>query len=123
MITIDTNVLIYYLGGDIEVVQRVDQWRQEFGFLITSLVVQIELLSYSSLTENDMQAIAEILSTMHVVGVDMAVATIASSLRRSYKLKLADAIVAATALHTGTSLVTRNIHDFKKVSELDLIKI
>jgi len=37
------------------------------------------------------------------------------------KIKLPDAIIAATALTKGFTLVTRNIIDFKKVPKLDLL--
>lgn len=118
MLTIDTNILIYYLGGEKAVVEQVDLWRKEFGFLITSTIVQIELLSYPDLRPREVRIIAELLATMHVVAVDDAVASLAAAVRRSYRLKLADAIVAATALHTGTSLVTRNMRDFQVIDEL-----
>ena len=39
------------------------------------------------------------------------------------ELKLPDAIIAATALHTGTPLLTRNVKDFKKVRGLKLLEV
>jgi len=40
--------------------------------------------------------------------------------RQLTKLKLPDAIIAATALHLGMPLMTRNVKDFQKVPDLDL---
>jgi len=48
---------------------------------------------------------------------------IAGPLRRQYNIKTADGIVAATALFTGTTLITRNIRDFQKIPNLLLRKI
>jgi len=39
-------------------------------------------------------------------------------LRRWYRLKSPDAIIAATALLQGAEVVTRNVGDFKKVAGL-----
>ena len=37
------------------------------------------------------------------------------------KIKLPDAIIAATALTEGFTLVTRNTGDFKKIPKLDIL--
>jgi predicted nucleic acid-binding protein len=43
-------------------------------------------------------------------------------LRRTYKkLKLGDAIIAATALVHGFTLVTRNTKDFKNIEGLEVL--
>ncbi|MBL7776246.1 MAG: type II toxin-antitoxin system VapC family toxin, partial [Saprospiraceae bacterium] len=43
------------------------------------------------------------------------------SLRKAHKIKLPDAIVAATALVHNLSLLTRNESDFRKIPDLKLI--
>lgn len=101
-------------------VSQVDAWRNQFGFLITSTVVRIELLSYPKLTQRDMKIIVDLLDTMYIVAVDDAIATVAAKMRRHYNLKLADSIIVGTALQTNTSLATRNTNDFRKVRELRL---
>ena len=40
---------------------------------------------------------------------------------KQIKIKLPDAIIAATALIEGFTLVTRNINDFIKITELTLL--
>jgi predicted nucleic acid-binding protein len=42
-------------------------------------------------------------------------------LRKSYKIKLPDAIIAATAISYGLTLVTRNTKDFKNIPGLKVI--
>lgn len=42
-------------------------------------------------------------------------------IRRVYKTKLPDTIIAATALVNNLILVTRNISDFKNIDRLQLI--
>ncbi|MBI4032478.1 PIN domain-containing protein, partial [Candidatus Berkelbacteria bacterium] len=55
--------------------------------------------------------------------VDSKIAPVAAFIRRTHRLKLADSIIAATALFTGTTLITRNTQDFRKVHRLKLKKI
>jgi predicted nucleic acid-binding protein len=41
-------------------------------------------------------------------------------LRRQHRLKLPDALIAATALYCSACVMTRNVDDFKRVPELTL---
>lgn len=49
------------------------------------------------------------------------VADVCISLRKKYKTKLPDAIIAATALVTGLTLITRNVNDFKDIKDLKVL--
>jgi len=42
-------------------------------------------------------------------------------LRKEYKIKLPDALIAAPALHYRLGLITRNTFDFKKIDGLEVI--
>src|SRR3989344_4188465 len=97
-LVLDTNVLIYHLNGEQKVVQQLTQWREEQVFLLISTIVEIELLSLPSLSTRDIEVIDELLATLHVVEVDSVLSRAAASVRRKRRLKLADSIVAATAL-------------------------
>jgi predicted nucleic acid-binding protein len=55
--------------------------------------------------------------------VDLHLAQLSGVLGRTYRLKLADSIIAATALYTGSTIVTRNTRDFKKVASLEVMSI
>lgn len=41
--------------------------------------------------------------------------------RRKYKIKLPDAVIAATAIISNYTLVTSNIKDFKSISDLEVL--
>jgi len=47
-------------------------------------------------------------------------ATIYVIVRKNHGLKIADSAIAATALFTGSTLLTRNVKDFKRVPELKI---
>ena len=54
----------------------------------------------------------DFLGSFQVVGLDDSVAAAAVAVRRRLHVKLPDAIVYASALVSGSSLVTRNTKDF-----------
>jgi len=58
-----------------------------------------------------------------ILNLDFPIAEEAATLRRTYRMKLADAVVAASALTTGAALATRNVRDFKPVRGLRLMAV
>jgi len=42
-------------------------------------------------------------------------------IRRKYRLKLPDSIIAATAIENNLKLLTRNLKDFERIAELKSI--
>ena len=52
--------------------------------------------------------------------MDSRIARLAGMIQKNHHLKIADGAIAATAIITGTRLLTRNIKDFKKVPDLDV---
>ncbi|MGA1864224.1 MAG: PIN domain-containing protein [bacterium] len=53
--------------------------------------------------------------------VDEVIAGKCIDLRRHRQIKLADAVIAATALVHGLSLATRNVEDFKGIDALVVV--
>lgn len=123
MYTLDTNAIIYYLKGDSRVSPLLNRLLGQNVALYISSLTEIELFGFSGLTETEEQAINEFLDTIGTIPLDSRVARTAGSLRRRYGLSVTDSAIAATALFTGTILVTRNVRDFKKVPSLKLLAI
>lgn len=123
MYTLDTNAIIYYLKDDPYAVAFLGDVIESESTLYASAVTEIELFGYAGITINEMLKIEEILKTMTVISVDSRLARVAGALRSEYGLKTADSAIAATALATGTLLVTRNVKDFKRVANLKIQKI
>ncbi len=123
MHTLDTNAIIYYSKGDEKAVKILDVIFEQGTPLYISTITEIELFSFSNLTEDDIRWFEDFLKALTIISVDSHVARIAASIRRLYKLKTLDSVIAATALMTGTTLVTRNIHDFKKAPNISLLEI
>jgi len=53
--------------------------------------------------------------------VDENIANKAIELRRKINIKLADAVIAATAIMHNLKLATRNTDDFKGIEEIEII--
>ena len=96
---LDTNIILYLLGGELAKPLPV-------GRYFASVVTEIELLSYPSLSQSEESEIRELLRKIHVVAMDSKVREQAIRLRRDHGLKLPDAIIAATALSLDGVLLT-----------------
>ena len=123
MYTLDTNAIIYYLDEDPAVVPVLEPILAQDIAIFVSVVTELELLSHPGLTEEDIVEIAQVLMSMVVFPLESRLAQLAGTLRRQYRLKTPDSIVAATALLTRTTLVTRNIRDFQNIEALLLLPI
>ena len=120
MYTFDANTIIYYVKDDPEVVPVVQRFLSLKTPIYVSTIIEVELFGYKGLTEEEAGKIELILQTLSIISLDSYLARKAGALRRAYNLKTPDSVIAATALFTGSTLVTRNIRDFKKIPELKL---
>ena len=120
MYTLDTNTIIYYLKGEIFVASFLESILASNEPLYISAVTELELFSFSQLTKKEEQQIDNLLQTLNIIPVDSQIARLAGFLRANYKIKTPDSIIAATAIFTGTTLITRNTKDFEEISLLNL---
>jgi len=116
---LDSNVIIGYLAAKIpipgmEIVSIiVDQTPN------ISVISQIEVLRFNDTPENEKILVDFVdASVIHHLSPDVVRQTI--ELCKKTKIKLPDAIIAATALNENLILVTRNIDDFKSISNLEV---
>ena len=123
MYTLDTNAIIYYLDEDPTVVPLLEPILGQDMAIFVSVVTELELLSHPGLTEEDMAVIQQLLTSVVIFPLESRLAQLAGALRRQYHLKTPDSVVAATALLTHTTLVTRNIRDFQGIDGLSLLPI
>ena len=120
MYTVDTNAVIYYLKGDTSVSKLFDEIIGSGARLYISTVTELELFSLPSLTNEEARSIDALLSTLTIIPLDSRLARLAGEIRRTSRIKPPDSIIAATALSTGTTLITKNTRDFKNIVGLTL---
>src|SRR3989344_806937 len=123
MYTLDTNAIIYYVKGDERVVAVVEDMVSSDYPIYVSVLTEAELFSYSHLTNIEMEHIDNLLRTVSIIPLDSRLARLAGMVRRMHGAKLADSVIAATALVTGSTLITRNVKDFEKIAGLFLQRI
>ena len=123
--TIDTNILIAYLGGESKIIEQIQEWRRQDVILFVSSITECELLSYSKLSGAFEKKIERFLRENFIdVPFSRQIAQRAGVIRRKTTgLKLPDAAIAALAQEMKTPLVTRNVRDFKKISDLPIVTI
>ncbi len=80
--------------------------------LYLSDVSFMETLGYAFSDENEKEAIETLLSVLFRLPIDEEVVLKVISIRQTRKMKLPDAIIAATALIHDCMVITRNISDF-----------
>lgn len=120
MYTLDTNAIIYYLKDERNTVLVLRDIFTENVPIYVSAITEVELFGFPHLSEEEARAIDLLLQTLSVIPLDSRIARIAGAVRRKYHLKTPDSIIAATALFTGTALVTKNVSDFRSIPELSL---
>ena len=116
---LDSNVIIGYLAGKIpssgmEVVSEIVAKRPNI-----SVISQIEVLRFNDTPENE-AVLKEFINISKIYPLSNNIVEQTIKLCKQVKIKLPDAIIAATALIENYTLVTRNIDDFKKISSLAL---
>lgn len=73
-----------------------------------SIITEMELLSYPGIRAQEELIIRALISEMSVMGLNDEIKECAVRLRRQYKLKLPDAIIASTAYIAEAELVTND---------------
>jgi len=111
----DTNILIYLLND--RLAENLPNGR--YGY---SVITEIELLSFPALTATDAQIINNCLSNIVFLNLTETIKQKTISLRRAYRVKLPDAIIAATAIESGAILLSndKTLHLIKDLNCLSL---
>lgn len=120
MYTFDTNAVIYYVKGDETAAPTIAKIVTRQQAIYISTITEIELFPFSGLTDNEAAAIEGLLQTVSIIPIDSNLALMAARVRSVYHLRVPDSVIAATALFTGTKLVTRITRDFKRVNGLEI---
>ncbi len=94
---IDTNILIYYLNGTAPSNKEVENALLNNDFTISSITLT-EILSWKSLSDDDVKLIIDRFSTIEIISPDRNISVHAAKFRRTHNVKLADAIIAASAI-------------------------
>lgn len=118
---IDTNILVYFSEGilpssGLPFVGKV--FKESFNISVISV---IEFLGWHGFSDEQYEEASDFISGANVLNIEEDVVTIAINIRRQRKIKLPDAIIAATCLGDDYTLLTRNVADFEKIDGLSIL--
>jgi predicted nucleic acid-binding protein len=114
-LVVDTNILVYYLKGN----QKVEKYFFDYAPVI-SFVAELEILSFPGLDSSNLHAIERFLAEQLKIGYLPAMQQHILDIRKQKKLKLPDAIIAATAMYFHIPLVSSD-KAFNHIQGLDFI--
>ena len=116
---VDSNAIIELLAGQLP--PATNAWPNDAvarRLVAYSVINRIEVLSWPEANLADMQAATEWLAANQELPLSNLVAVSTINLRRSYRRKLPDAVIAATALVHQLPVITRDGAGFRAIAGL-----
>ncbi len=121
MYLVDTDIIIDILRGIKGSKEFLLDISKEGVFL--SVISMAEIFSGKDTRDPiKHEKILRFLSHFEVVSLTKEIAILGGAIRRDYQIALADALIAATAIHNGLTVVTYNTRHFEKVEGLKILK-
>lgn len=118
---IDTNVAIEYIGEALPEKALTILDGVIDGQFYISVINKIELLGFAGITKNEELKFQELINAANVLDLDEDAVNSTIEIRKTYKTKLPDTIIAATALVNKLTIITRNTKDFDKIEGLEVL--
>jgi predicted nucleic acid-binding protein len=117
---IDTNVVSDYLSASFPAAGMALMDTAVDAVPNISIITQIELLCWNT-DETTTQNVKNFITDSIVLYISPDVITQCVNIRKGKKIKTPDAIIAATALAHGYTLITNNEKDFTNIKGLKII--
>lgn len=117
---IDTNSVIDYLG------LKIPNSGMDFISSIiddvpkVSIITKIEVLGFNA-PEKHYQLLTDFMNDSIVLELSNNIVDACIEIRKKHKIKLPDAIIAATALVYGLTIISRNVLDFKSIKGIIVV--
>jgi predicted nucleic acid-binding protein len=111
----DTSVLIQFLNGD----EKINRFIANKNIFI-SVITEIELLSLPGISMEQEKLISKFLDELVAIEMQKEIRLKAVDIRRKYKTKLPDAVIAATAITYSLPLFTSD-KGFEKITDLESV--
>ena len=118
---LDSNTIIDYMEGKMpsQALDKVDKIVNQKTRI--SVITQIEILGWFGATTDQLKLIYQFVEDAIIFSFIPEIVNLTISIRQRHKIKLPDAIIAATALVYDLTLLSRNVDDFKKINGLKII--
>jgi predicted nucleic acid-binding protein len=117
MMLLDSNIIIYAAQAENEFLREFIAENSPF----VSALSYLEVLGYHQLNDEDKAYFKEFFNASQILPVPQAVIEQGVKLKQIKKMSLGDTIIAATGLVYDLTVVTRNIDDFRWITNLKLL--
>ncbi|MGL4426375.1 MAG: type II toxin-antitoxin system VapC family toxin [Alphaproteobacteria bacterium] len=113
----DTNIIIDYLNGEPQARQELQRYQTR----TISIITYIEVLVGLRERDEAFESVKAYLMSLEIIHINQDISDLAIEIRQTYKLKIPDALILASAQHTQALLVTRNTKDFS--ADIPIIRV
>jgi len=114
---LDTNIIIYMVKNELDL----SLFTKENDTLYISSVSYMECLGYNFSNAMEEQIITELCNSFEHILIENKIIKQTIEIRKNHKIKLPDAIIAATAIINKLPLVSHNTKDFIDIDGLKLL--
>ena len=114
---LDTNAILDFMGKKLPEESQVFLSEIIDDQINISSINKMELLGFSNVEQD----LVDFVGFAEIYHIDDKIIDQTIELRKKYKIKLPDAIIAATAIVHNFTLISRNSSDFLKITELNYI--
>ena len=112
---LDSNFLVFLSKGTIDL----ESVRGKYDTLYASIITYIEVYAYHFADETEKETLDNIFNFLEIIELDSQVAELTITYRKNQikKIKLADAIILASAKSADADMITDNYRDFQNIDE------
>ena len=108
---LDSNIIIYLSKNELPFTVF-----DKFDKLLISVISYMEVLGFKFRNNEEVNFVKELIELFEVQFIDQDIADKVIKIRKQNRIRLPDAIIAATAAVDNLCLVTRNIEDFRNIN-------
>ncbi|TAF74536.1 MAG: type II toxin-antitoxin system VapC family toxin [Bacteroidetes bacterium] len=114
---LDTNIVIYLAKKELEL----SKFASKDDVLYISSITYMECLGYIFLNKKEELIVTKLCDSLKRIQITEDVVKQTILIRKKHKIKLPDAIIAASALSQKLILTSHNLKDFMKIENLKII--
>lgn len=118
---LDSNTIIDYIAQLHPYKDR--QWLNQIidEEINISVITKIEVLSFDPDNDDNYPILVDFFEAANIFELNNDIVNKTIQLRQKQKIKLPDAVIAATAMVNKLDLISRNTKDFKNIKGLEII--
>lgn len=113
---LDTNIVLYLLSGDKTITDFLDK-----KTIYISFITELEVLGFKELTKEQEQKIREFLAETTIIDINSEIKKLVIELRKKYRIKLPDLIIASTAAYLNLPLMTSD-KQLNQIIEINILQ-